>query len=69
MSPSRVLPPEDRAAYAGELAARYRAGESVRVLARSTGRSYGWVYRLLTEAGVAFRPRGGNEGSAGGGRG
>jgi predicted transcriptional regulator len=42
-----------------ELVARYRAGDSIRELAASTGRSYGFVHRLLSEAGVELRGRGG----------
>lgn len=38
---------------------RYTAGESIRDLAKSTGRSYGFVHRLLTEAGQTLRGRGG----------
>lgn len=33
---------------------------SVRAIARKLGRSYGFVYNLLEEAEVEFRPRGGN---------
>jgi hypothetical protein len=43
-----------------DLKAKYEAGTSVRVLAESTGRSYGFVHRVLTEAGVEMRPRGGH---------
>lgn len=64
-----ILTGEAREALAEQLAARYRAGESVRVLAASTRRSYGMVHRLLEEAGVEFRPRGGNHKSGSGGRG
>lgn len=31
---------------------------SVRAISEDTGRSYGAIHRLLSEAGVAFRPRG-----------
>jgi hypothetical protein len=37
---------------------RYKAGESIRSLAASSGRSYGFAHRLLTEAGVRFRRQG-----------
>ena len=33
--------------------------ESIREIAVKTGRSYGSVHRLLVEAGVELRPRGG----------
>lgn len=50
---------EQRESLATELALRYAAGESIRSLADSTGRSYGFIQQLLTEHGVEFRPRGG----------
>lgn len=48
-----------RESLATELALRYAAGESIRSLADSTGRSYGFVQSLLKETGVEFRARGG----------
>ena len=33
--------------------------ESIRALAQSTGRSYGFVHRMLSESGVTLRGRGG----------
>lgn len=48
-----------RESLATELALRYAAGESIRSLADSTGRSYGFVQALLKESGVEFRARGG----------
>ena len=49
----------ERAALATSFAQRYAGGESIRSLATSTGRSYGFVHRVLVEAGVQLRPRGG----------
>ncbi|KII00541.1 transcriptional regulator [Streptomonospora alba] len=49
----------ERAELASELKRRYDDGESIRSLAAATGRSYGFVHRLLTEAGVTLRGRGG----------
>jgi hypothetical protein len=49
----------DRARFAADLKKRYDSGESIRSIAASTGRSYGFVYRILTENGVALRGRGG----------
>ena len=49
----------DRSELAADLARRYGAGESIRSLATSTGRSYGFIHRILTETGVALRGRGG----------
>lgn len=51
---------DQRAPLARELAARYRAGESIRTIATDLGRSYCYVHRLLHQAGVTFRGRGGN---------
>jgi hypothetical protein len=39
---------------------RYDGGESIRALALATGRSYGFIHRMLTEHGVALRGRGGS---------
>jgi hypothetical protein len=41
------------------LVVRYQAGESIRSLAASEGRSYGFIHRLLTESGTVMRGRGG----------
>jgi hypothetical protein len=49
----------DRSKLASDLAERYGAGESIRSLASSTGRSYGFIHRILTEMGVTLRGRGG----------
>jgi hypothetical protein len=49
----------DRSKLATSLSRRYDSGESIRSLAVSTGRSYGFVHRILTETGVTLRGRGG----------
>ena len=49
----------DRNKLATDLKKRYDAGESIRSLAAATGRSYGFIHRILTETGVALRGRGG----------
>ena len=49
----------DRAKLAADLKKRYDSGESIRALASDTGRSYGFVHRILTENGVSLRGRGG----------
>jgi hypothetical protein len=49
----------DRSRLGTLLGKRYDSGESIRSLAASTGRSYGFVHRLLTETGVELRRRGG----------
>jgi len=49
----------DRSKLATTLGKRYDSGESIRSLAASTGRSYGFVHRILSETGVTLRGRGG----------
>ncbi|GAA3030598.1 MULTISPECIES: helix-turn-helix domain-containing protein [Streptosporangium] len=49
----------DREKLASDLKKRYSAGESIRALAASTGRSYGFIHRILSESGVTLRGRGG----------
>ncbi|MFD6967432.1 helix-turn-helix domain-containing protein [Streptomyces sp. NPDC059949] len=48
-----------RAKLAVELKTDYEGGASIRAIARDTSRSYGFVHRILTEAGVTLRGRGG----------
>ena len=50
---------DDRSSLADELRSRYDSGESIRSLATSTNRSYGFVHRLLSESGATLRGRGG----------
>ncbi len=45
---------------AAYLKRKYEMGASIRQLAESTGRSYGFVHRVLGESGVTLRGRGGN---------
>ena len=54
----------DRSKLATLLGKRYDGGESIRSLAASTGRSYGFVHRILTETGGTLRGRGGAPRSA-----
>ena len=49
----------DRSKLATDLKKRYDDGESIRSLANATGRSYGFIHRILTETGVTLRGRGG----------
>lgn len=44
---------------ASELTSKYQKGASIRELAESTGRSYGFVHLVLTQSGVTLRSRGG----------
>lgn len=38
---------------------KYANGVSIRTIAQQSGRSYGFVHRLLVESGVSMRGRGG----------
>ena len=49
----------ERDKLASELRERYESGQSIRLLAESSGRSYGFVHRILTESGATLRGRGG----------
>ncbi len=49
----------DRSKLAGDLKKKYTSGSSIRALAEETGRSYGFVHRMLSESGVQLRGRGG----------
>jgi hypothetical protein len=55
---SRVTGTE-RDRLATDLRRRYDSGASIRMLASSTGRSYGFVHRILSESGASLRGRGG----------
>jgi hypothetical protein len=44
---------------AADLKKKYERGASIRALAESTGRSYGFIHRVLSESGVELRGRGG----------
>lgn len=56
---SRRLNGEERLALIKQLVAGYSEGQSIRALAASVDRSYGFVHRALSEAGVELRKRGG----------
>jgi Helix-turn-helix domain len=49
----------DRTKLAIEVRKQYEKGRSIRELADSHGRSYGFIHRLLTENDVTLRGRGG----------
>ncbi len=55
---ARVTGP-DRDKLTEELQTKYSKGTSIRQLAADTGRSYGFVHRMLSESGTALRGRGG----------
>lgn len=49
----------DREKLAEDLRKKYDSGSSIRTLAESSGRSYGFVHRILSESGAPLRGRGG----------
>ena len=49
----------ERSKLAADLKRKYSTGSSIRELAGETGRSYGFVHRMLSESGVPLRGRGG----------
>jgi hypothetical protein len=49
----------DRTRLQGDLKKKYSSGQSIRSIAEDTGRSYGFVHRMLVESGVSLRGRGG----------
>ena len=59
LSRNQSLTGRHREEAARELLARYQAGRSLRGLRAETGYSLGRIRRLLIEAGVEFRRRGG----------
>ena len=55
---SRVTGAE-RDRLAADLRKKYDNGSSIRTLAQASGRSYGFVHRILSESGTTLRGRGG----------
>ncbi len=49
----------DRDALSSQLRTKYEGGHSIRALAQDSGRSYGFVHRILSESGASLRGRGG----------
>lgn len=56
----------DRDKLAAQITKKYEGGASIRELAESTGRSYGFVHRVLSEGGATMRGRGGATRGSGG---
>ena len=49
---------QSRTQLAADLKTQYEQGASIRELARATGRSYGFIHAVLTEAQVSLPGRG-----------
>ena len=50
---------DDRTRMAETVTSLYGQGKSIRDISAETGRSYGFVHRVLSETGVTLRGRGG----------
>lgn len=59
LSKGRRVTGKDREDLAAKLKKQYVAGKSIRALSAETGRSYGFIHRVLSESGVQLRGRGG----------
>ena len=49
----------ERDTLSDQLKRKYEGGASIRALAEESGRSYGFVHRMLSESGATLRGRGG----------
>ena len=49
----------ERDKLSSDLRKKYESGQSIRLLAETSGRSYGFVHRILSESGTTLRGRGG----------
>jgi hypothetical protein len=59
LSKGRRITGDERGALSHELRRQYEGGRSIRDLAADTGRSYGFIHRVLKESGAKLRGRGG----------
>lgn len=57
--PNRQVRGDERRALTEHVTVQYLKGQSIRAIASTIGRSYGFVHRLLNEGGVKLRTRGG----------
>jgi len=57
--PIRQISGAERERLSAEMARLYEGGADIRAIAVATGRGYGTTRRMLLEAGVALRSRGG----------
>lgn len=58
--PGRRIVGDERLKLAQDFSQMYQAGVSIRSIAEASGRSYGFVHRVLNEHGVTLRARGGD---------
>jgi transposase len=60
LTPGARVTGDQRTRLRAALVKKYTKGASIRALAEETGRSYGFIHTVLTEAGVTLRARGGH---------
>lgn len=60
MNKGRRITGNERGALSDALRREYEQGRSIRDLAADTGRSYGFIHRVLKESGATLRGRGGS---------
>jgi len=59
LTKGRRITGDERVTLSDDLRRQYEQGRSIRAIAADTGRSYGFVHRVLMESGVTLRSRGG----------
>lgn len=59
LTKGRRITGDERGTISDQLRRQYEKGSSIRAIAAETGRSYGFVHRVLLESGVTLRSRGG----------
>lgn len=59
MKKSARITGDKRKKLGASLKRKYQGGASIRSLAKQTGRSYGFVQKVLRESGASLRDRGG----------
>ena len=60
LNKGRRITGAERGALSDEVRRQYESGRSIRDLAADTGRSYGFIHRVLKESGATLRGRGGS---------
>lgn len=60
VEPHKRITGKDRDRLSKTVVAQYRKGASIRSIAADLNRSYGFVHRMLLDAEVQLRGRGGN---------
>ena len=60
LNKGRRITGDERGTLSVDLRREYERGRSIRDLAADTGRSYGFIHRVLKESGATLRGRGGS---------